>query len=102
MQLFIIKSVKFRVVYLSVLVGFLLLLMLLWFDPFNQYKTIKSLKKSSFHQALRVAKKHVNITKNDIKATLDSRKSVLDNNEILWVEKEGTVSMLMSDLMMAQ
>ena len=43
-----------------------------------------------FHEALQFAKIHVNITQRDIEVTFHSRKSILYNNGIPWVKKEGT------------
>ena len=49
-----------------------------------------SVKESLFHEALQFAKMHVNITQRDIEVMFHSRKSLLYNNGIPWVKKEGT------------
>ena len=49
-----------------------------------------SIKESLFHEALQFAKMHVNITQRDIEVMFHSRKSLLYNNGIPWVKKEGT------------
>ena len=43
-----------------------------------------------FHEALQFAKIHVNLTQRDIEVMFHSRKSLLYNNGIPWVKKEGT------------
>ena len=42
-----------------------------------------------FHEVLQFAKMHVNITQGDIEVMFHSRKSLLYNNGIPWVTKEG-------------
>ena len=48
-----------------------------------------SIKESLFHEALQFAKMHVNIIQRDIEVMFHSRKSLLYNNRIPWVKKEG-------------
>ena len=49
-----------------------------------------SIEESLFHEALQFAKMHVNITQRDIEVMFHSRKTLLYNNGIPWVKKEGT------------
>ena len=57
---------------------------------FNIKDFYPSIKESLFHEALQFAKMHVNITQRDIEVMFHSRKSLLYNNQIPWVKKEGT------------
>ena len=48
-----------------------------------------SIKESLFHKALQFAKMRVNITQRNIEVIFHSRKSLLCNNRIPWIKKQG-------------
>ena len=74
--------------------------MILWFRNIKEKHLYKflifdikdiypSIKGSLFHEALQFTKMQVNITQRDIEIMFHFRKSILYDNGIPWVKKEG-------------